>query len=258
MRIPKFTLLGLLSLLAGPVVLAAPGQTSATGCSATVADHATIGRNEAIVAGTDIFNGELLRTATDGRLMIQCGAVKFALASDSSMRVFQSGTQTSVEVERGIVDYSTAGRSGDLALYGLDVRIVPDTKQPAIGQVDVSSDCELSVQSTKGTATVTSDKRTKIVEESKAYDVTPKMGVEYSEDWRPVPADYPDFPQERKYHESHHHVVCAAAPPIQTADTIAAMHNPEIFRAIVAGAVLGGAGYAAWDLESESPYKPSH
>jgi hypothetical protein len=184
--------------------------------------------------------------------MIQCKTVRLALASDSSMRVFQAGMNTSVELERGIVEYSTGGQSEDLTLYGLDVKIVPDTKQPTIGQVDVSSDCRLSVQSTKGTVTVTSDKRTKIVEESKAYEVTPKLGVDYSDDWHPVPADYPDFPSQAKYHDSHHHVVCAAAP-IQNAGN--AM-NPELFRAIAIGGVAGGAGYGIWDLESESPYKP--
>jgi hypothetical protein len=254
MTFPKLTFLGALCLLAGPVVLAAPGQTSPLACSATVADHATIGRTEATV-GTDIFNGELLQTSSDGRLMIQCRTVRLALASDSSMRVFQTEMKTSVELEHGVVDYATGGRSEDLTLYGLDVKIVPDTKQPAVGRVDVSSDCELSVQSTKGTATVTSDKRTKTVEESKAYDVTPKLGVDYSDDWHPVPADYPDFPSQAKYHDSHHHVVCAAAP-IQNAGTTAAMTNPDVFRAIAAVGVMAGVGYALWDRESESPYKP--
>ncbi|HEY6467939.1 MAG TPA: hypothetical protein VIY69_18200 [Candidatus Acidoferrales bacterium] len=254
MLLTKSSFLGVLSLLAAPVILAAPAQTSAASCSVTIADHATIGRAGA-VAGTDVFSGELLRTADEGRLMIQCGTVRLALASNSSMRVFQYGAKTSIELERGIVAYSTAGRSEDLALYGLDVKIVPNTSQPAIGQVDVSSACELSVESTKGTATVISDKRSKVVEENKAYEVTPKLGVEYSDDWHPVPADYPDFPHDAKYHDSHHHIACAAAP-IQNAGTKVAMTNPDIFRAIVAGGVLAGAGYALWGHESESPYKP--
>jgi hypothetical protein len=251
MTLPKLLLAGALCLIAGRVVLAAPGQTSPLGCSATVANDATIDKLEA-TAGTDIFSGELLRTSSDGRLIIQCKTVRLALASDSSMRVFQTGTNTSVELEHGIVDYATGGRSEDLTLYGLDVKIVPDTRQPTVGQVDVSSDCRLSMQSTKGTAAVTSDKRTKIVEESKAYEVIPKLGVDYSDDWRPVPADYPDFPSEAKYHDSHHHVACVAAP-IQNAGK--AM-NPEIFRAIVIGGVAGAGGYGIWELESESPYKP--
>lgn len=254
MTLAKSTFLGVLSLLAAPVILAAPGQTSAANCSVTAANHATIGRAEA-VAGTDIFSGELLRTSDGGGLMIQCGTVRLALASNSSMRAFEYGTQTSIELERGIVAYSTGGRSENLALYGLDVKIVPDTTQPTTGQVDVSSSCDLSVESTKGTATVTSEKRSKVVEENRAYQVMPKLGVEYSDDWRPVPADYPDFPRDRKYHDSHHHIPCAAAP-IQNAGTKAAMTNPDIFRGIVAGGVLGGAGYYFWDRLTESPYKP--
>lgn len=253
MKLPKLLFVGALSLLAARVVLAAPGQTIPLGCSVTVANDATISGTEATI-GTDIFSGELLRTSGDGHLMIQCRTVRLALASDSSMRLFQLGTKTSVELERGIVDYSTGGQSEDLTLYGLDVKIVPDTRQPTIGQVDVSSHCELSVQSTKGTAAVTSEKKTEIVEESKAYDVTPTLGVDYSDDWHPVPADYPDFPSQAKYHDSHHHVVCAAAP-VQNAG-IKAATNPEIFRAIAIGGIAGGGGYGLWQLESESPSKP--
>ncbi|MGH9573622.1 MAG: hypothetical protein ACRD40_08835 [Candidatus Acidiferrales bacterium] len=166
------------------------------------------------------------------------------------MRVFQYGTKTSVELERGKVIYSTAGRSEDLSLYSLDVEVIPDTKQATMGQLDLFSSCDLSVQSTKGTATVKSDRATKIVEESKAYDVTPKLGVTYSDNWHPVPADYPDFPQQAEYHKSHHHVSCLAAP-VQSART-----NPELFRAIPVVAGMAGVGYEVWKLETESPSKP--
>jgi hypothetical protein len=254
MTLTKSMFLAVLSILAAPVMFAAPAQTTPASCLVTEADNAAIGRAEAVI-GTDIFSGELRRTSTDGRLAIQCGTVRLALGSSSSMRVFQSATRLSVEIERGVVDYSTAGRSEDVSLYGLDAVIVPDTRRAALGEVDVYSPCQLSVQSIKGTATVTSDKRSKVVEESKAYRVTPKLGVDYSDDWRPVPADYPDYSPQSRYHNSHHHIACAAAP-IQNASTTPAMTNPEVFRAIVAGGLLGGAGYYLWDRESESPYKP--
>lgn len=253
MPLRKLTLLGALCLLAGPVALAAPAQTSLLACSATVADRATISRAEA-VAGTDVYGGELLQTSNEGSLTIQCRTVRLALASNSSMRVFQSGTKTSVEVERGIVAYSTAGQSENLTLYALDVKIVPNTSQPTIGQVDVASHCEVSVQSIKGTAAVTSEAETKVVEESKAYDVTPKMGVDYSDDWQPIPADYPDLPRQAKYHDSHHHVACAAAP-IQNESAKAAI-DPEVFREIAVGGLMAGGGIVLWRWLTESPSKP--
>jgi hypothetical protein len=257
MTLSKTTLFGALFLLAGPAALAAaPGQTEASGCLAIVATHATISKIDA-VTGTDIFSGELLQTSRDGQLTIQCKTVRLGLGPDSSMRVFQSGTETSVEVERGIVAYSTGGQSENLALYGLDVKIVPDTKQPTIGQVDVGSDCELSVQSTKGTAAVTSGKDTKIVEESKAYDVTPKLGVDYSDDWRPTLADYPEFPSQAKYHDSHHHVACAAAAEEQ--DAVAKnLTGAGVFRSVAIAGALAGGGIIIWHIESESQYTPTH
>lgn len=249
MPLTKSTILCVFSLFVVPVVVAAPGQTSAAGCSAITASRATISGVEAI-AGTAIFSGELLETSYDGSVMVQCGTVRLAVASDSSIRVFQTGTKTSVELERGKVIYSTGGRSEDLALYSLDAEIIPDTKQPTIGQIELFSSCNLSVQSTKGAAAVKSEKETKIVEESKAYDITPKLGVTYSDNWHPVPADYPDFPRQAEYHKSHNHVSCVASR-IQNART-----DPELFRAIPIVAGMAGAGYEVWRLESESPYKP--
>jgi hypothetical protein len=180
--------------------------------------------------------------------------VRLSLSPDSEMRVFQYQTITSVEVEQGVVAYSTLGQSEDLALYALDVKIVPDTKQPTFGQVDVASPCELSVQSIKGSVAVTSAKETKIVEESKAYDVTPKLGVNYSDNWRPVLEDYPDYPREAKYHESHHHVACAAAP-LQNA-SIRPAFTSSSFREIAVVGGLAGTSAILWYLESESPSKP--
>ena len=256
MTLSKLSLLTVLSFLAAQAVCAAPAQSSAPGCSVTIADHALISGTDAVV-GTDIFNGELLQTRDNGDLMVQCKTVKLAMASNSSIRVFQSGTRTSVELERGIVAYSTAGQSEDLALYSLDVKVVPDTRQTSAGQLDVSSHCELSVRSTKSSAAVTTDKETKIVEESKAYDVTPKLGVDYSDDWHPVPADYPDFPREAKYHDSHRHVACAAAALEQNAATAkAALTAGEFHQIIVTGALVG-TGITIWGVLRESPSKPS-
>lgn len=253
MRLRKLVWLAALCLVAGPVALAAPAQTSPLACSATVADHATISRVEATV-GADVYGGELLQTANDGSLTIQCRAVRLALASNSSMRVFQSGTKMSVEVERGIVAYSTGGQMEDLTLYALDVKIVPNTSQATVGQIDVASHCEVSVESIKGSVSVTSEKETKVVEESKAYDVTPKLGVDYSDDWQPVPADYPNLPRDAKYHDSHHHVACAAAP-IQNQAAKAPI-DPEVFREITVGGLMAGGGIILWHEIIESPSKP--
>ena len=256
MTLRKITFLVALSLLAIPAVFAAPPQTKVPGCSAAAADHAAAGRVE-LIAGTDIFNGELLQTGNDGRLIVQCESVKLALAPGSSMRVFHSDAKTSVELEGGIVAYSTDGRLEDLAIYGLDVKVVPDTAQPALGQVDVSSHCAVSVESTKSSAAVRSGEETRIVEQAKAYNVTPVFGVDYSEDWRPIPADYPDFPREAKYHESHHHVACATAADVPNAPVKSPFLTASQFHQIVGIGVGTGVGIWLYHKYSESPSKPN-
>src|SRR5579871_537893 len=191
-------------------ITAASAQEVSQFCTATLAQNATVGGTH-LSEGTTVFAGERLVTGDGGQVRVQCGGVRLALADNSAMRAFQAGTKTIVELEHGTVTYATPGHSEDLSIYSLDIRVIPVTSQPAMGQISSPSHCQISVRPTKSSATVTSGRETKEIEESKSYEVTAEEGVDYRDDWKPVLTDYPEYPRDADYHHSHGHVACAAA-----------------------------------------------
>ena len=234
-------------------------QESAAVCSVTAAENARAG-NAPISVGTAVYSGELLSTGLGGQLRLQCGTVRLALAESGRIRAFQSGNRTSVELENGTLVYATAGNSEHLEIFSLDIKVVPLTSVPAMGQVSSNNHCHTSVQATKSSAEVSVGNDVKMVDEGKAYDVTADSGVDYSDSWQPILTDYPTFPRDADYHKSHSHVSCAPAYAKQTLRT---PHGPTggigpalpHFREIAIG-VLGVVTWLGIDEALESPHKP--
>jgi hypothetical protein len=233
---------------------AASAQESSQFCTVTVAQEATVGGTH-LSEGTTVFAGERLVSDQGGQVRLQCGSVRLALSESSAMRAFQSGTKTIVELEHGTITYATAGHSEDLKIYSLDIRIVPVTSQPAVGQVSSPSHCQISVRPSKSSAIVTSGRETKEIEESKSYEVTAEEGVDYRDDWKPVLTDYPDYPREADYHHSHGHVACAPAYSNHSGRLPMHAGAPSHFR-ILAAIVIVGITIPVIHEVLESPSKP--
>lgn len=176
----------------------------------TLAQGATNG-GSAITEGATVYSGDLLKTGDNGRLQVQVGTIQFILTGNSSARIFHAGNRTLVEVERGTLAYSVRGTHENLILYAQDIKFVPRTNAPAVGQIDISNRCSIIVTSTKSTIDVTSGKETRTIEESKSFRATSEVGVDYDDKWQPVLTDYPEYPREADYHHSHGHVACPAA-----------------------------------------------
>ncbi|MBS1839269.1 MAG: hypothetical protein JSS69_14430 [Acidobacteria bacterium] len=218
------------------------------------AQNATI-EGSRLSEGSAVFTGERLAAGDGGEVLVQCGGIRLALKENSAMRTFQAGTKTIVELEHGTILYATLGNSEDLSIYSLDIRIVPVTSRPAAGQVSSPSRCQISVYPTKSSATVTSGKETKVIEESKSYAVTALEGIDYRDDWKPVLSDYPEFPRDAAYHRSHGHAACAPAfanntgrPPVQAV-------GQGHFREIAIG-IIGGVSIIPIKKALESPDRP--
>jgi hypothetical protein len=185
-------------------------------CIVSAAQNATLGGTNLSV-GSTAFSGDLLATGDNGQLQLQCKSVRFTLAANTSSRVFQLGARIIVELEKGTLMYADPGDSLDLTLYSQDLRIVPQTSQPAMGEIHVPNRCHIDVKAIKSTIDVTSGRETKTIEETKSYEVTSEIGVEYRDSWKPVERDYPEYPRDAEYHHSHGHVACAAAAAPQSA-----------------------------------------
>jgi len=234
----------------GVLVPSSSAQQTAAGV-VLQANHAQIaGAN--VSSGASVFSGDLIVTDEEGQLQVQVGRSKVVLQPSSSLRLFRSGAQAVVELERGTVNYATSGTGEELVIYALDVRLVPLRTAPTAGQVTVVSRCEVRATTQTATLDVTSGKETKTIEETKTYSVRSDFGVEYRDSWKPIPADYPDFDPNSTYHRSHSHGPCGLA------DVPHQLPNPPLgghFR--IAAAIIGG-GVTCIILcrDFESPDKP--
>ncbi len=216
----------------------------------TAETGATVG-NANVTEGATVFSGDLLKTGDQGRLNVQCGTIQFAMGENSSIRLFRNGNRTIVEIERGTLAYSFKGGAEDLALFALDIRIVPKTNVSAAGQVSIISRCDVHVTAIHSTIEVTSGRETRTIEETKSFRVLSDSGVDYRDSWQPVLADYPDYPRDALYHRSHSHVACPAgvwrAPVVAAAKS----HFGEVV-GVIGGIITGPVVHEAF----ESPDRP--
>lgn len=198
-----------LFLLSALTLPAAPAPNNPVG-SVTSAEAAHVG-TAPVSVGATVYSGDLLSTEDRGMIQVQVAKAQFALGPNSSMRIFRQDNRTVVELERGVITYHAPGAGESIALYALDVRFVPNTSNPASGQIHVRSRCELGAVAIHGNIDVTSGRESKTIEESKSFSVTSEFGIEYRDSWQPVPADYPEFAPDSRYHHSHGHAACVAA-----------------------------------------------
>ena len=227
------------------------GQETAAGV-VLQANHTQLA-NASVSSGASVFSGDLLVTDEQGQVQVQVGRVKVVLQPSSSLRLFRSGTQAVAELERGTMNYATAGTGEELVIYALDVRLVPLRSAPTAGQVTVVSRCEVRATTQTATLDVTSGKETKTIDETKTYTVRSDFGVEYHDSWKPVPADYPDFDPNSTYHRSHSHGPCGLADVPRQAP------NPPLsghFK-IAAAVIAGGVTCIVLCRDFESPDKPT-
>lgn len=240
--------LGIVSCLA--LVPVSIGQTSVAGV-VTLSNRALLA-GSSVSAGATIFSGDLVATEEDGQIQVQAGRIKLALQPQSSFRVFRAGETVVVELERGTLTYSTAA-GDDLIIYALDTRLVPERAGGGTGQVTVVSRCEMKATSQTHTLEVTVGKETKTIEETKTFSVRSEFGVEYSNSWKPVPADYPEFDPNSSYHRSHSHSACGLVAKEAGSAPKAALSSH--FK-VAAAAVAIGVTCLVVCLDFESPDKP--
>ena len=216
-------------------VSSAKAQQAAPAGVVTVADRATLG-NQAVSVGSTVFSGDLLKTEDEGHLNVQAATVQIALGPNTSVRLFRNLNRVIVEIERGSIAYTAKGTNEDLAIFALDIRLVPKTSVPAAGQVTIVSRCDVNANAIHSTIDVTSGRESKTIEEGKSFRVLSEFGVDYRDSWQPVLADYPDFPRDAEYHKSHSHVACPAGVWQAAKSPVSALGSGH-FAEIVGGSV---------------------
>lgn len=133
------------------------------------ADHANIGTAWAS-AGSTVFGGDRLVTATNGSLQVRAGAARFLLGGESSAILMQEETSPAAILTLGSLTFSAATANA-FTLHVFAATIRPSGNEPTIGQVTVLGKNEMLVRSTRGALACTVDGETRVIAEGESYRV---------------------------------------------------------------------------------------
>jgi len=168
------------------------------------ADRARVG-NGPVTAGASVFDGDVISTESDGHAQVRIGKTQFQLQGDTQVALFSGANGAVVELRHGTLIVSNNTPLEGFEIYASDVRIIPTTDRPILGQVTLNSPCDVQITSQHGKLEARAGKETKTIEDAHSYDVRPEFTVEDSR----VPAISPDASD---FHRGHRHSSCAAAP----------------------------------------------
>ena len=211
-----------------PVMPLYPAQTLAGGVVLD-ADRARIGSGP-VTAGASVYSGDVLSTENDGHAQVRIGQTRFGLQGDTQVAFFSGINGAVAELRHGTVIVSNSATEG-FEIFASDVRIVPTSDRPILGQVTLNSPCDVQITSEHGKLEATVGKETKTIEDAHSYNVRPDFMVH---DTR-VPAVSPD---DSEYHRGHRHTSCAAAATHGTRAPVAAATSHFSIAVVVGGGVI--------------------
>jgi hypothetical protein len=205
-----------------------PAQNQSTGVVVEAQD-AYLGEAQ-LTTGTSIFNGDVLRTDSNGHAQLRVRQTTFQMIGQTDAAFFPGAMGAVAELRHGTIVVALNGTES-FEIFASDVRIVPKTERPILAQVTMNSPCDLQIKVQKGMLEATSGKESKTLEENHAYDVIPEVEVKDSRN----PAISPD---ESGYHRGHGHTTCALAAKLGQKPAAAGLSTH--FK-VIAGAAAGGA-----------------
>jgi hypothetical protein len=166
------------------------------------AERARVG-NGPVTAGASVYTGDVITTESDGHAQVRIGQTRFQLQGDTQVAFFSGVNGGVAELRHGTLVVSNNSAAEGFEIFASDVRIVPTSDRPILGQVTLNSPCDVQITSEHGKLEATAGKETKKIEEGHSYDVRPEFMVDDSR----VPAVSPD---DADYHPGHRHTSCAA------------------------------------------------
>ncbi len=166
------------------------------------AERAHLGSGQ-VTAGASIFSGDVLSTDSEGHAQVRIGQTRFQLLGDTQVALFSTANGAVAELRHGSIMVSNNSASEGFRVFASDIRIVPTSDRPILGQITLNSDCDVQISAEHGKLEATVGRETKTIEEAHSYDVRPEFSVL---DIR-VPGISPD---DAEFHRGHNHASCAA------------------------------------------------
>jgi hypothetical protein len=193
-----------------------PAQAPAAGV-VVEAERARVG-NGPVTAGASVYGGDVISTESDGHAQVRIGKTQFQLQGDTQVALFSGANGAVAELRHGSLVVSNNNAAEGFQIYASDVRIVPTSDRPILGQVTLNAPCDVQIASEHGKLEATVGKEKKTIEDGHSYDVRPDFTVDDSR----VPAISPD---DSNYHRGHRHTSCAVAATHGTRAPIAAANS---------------------------------
>jgi hypothetical protein len=151
-----------------------------------------------------MYGGDVISTESEGHAQVRIGKTQFQLQGDTQVALFSGANGAVAELRRGTLVVSHTSPTEGFEIYASDVRIVPTSDRPILGEVTLNSPCDVKITSEHGKLEATVGKEKKTIEDGHSYDVRPDFTVDDSR----VPAISPD---DSNYHRGHRHTTCAVA-----------------------------------------------
>jgi hypothetical protein len=183
----------------------------------------------ALVVGTTLYNGDTVTTNPDGSMRAAVRSSQIALPASSSATLEECTDELHVLVNTGTVNF-VASSSDRVELIIAQGIVRPLDGQSATGQISIISPREAIVSASQGSLTIDDDGNRRTIASGQTYKIT--MGGD--------PRDYAPTSG------------CEAA--YDNAKMVHPVSRNLVFELIVVGGAAG-AGYAIWQLNTESPSK---
>jgi hypothetical protein len=185
-----------------------------------------------VSAGTTVYDGDSLTTASDGFLRVRAGAAQLYLPSQSGVKLHSVSGGTLAQLTGGTLVFSSAKAAAmDIEIAQAHVR--PTSDQPTVAQISVAGPKMIDIRAQRGSLQFSYNGETQLVPEGSAYRFVLDPSEEES-----VAAAMNSFPDQQAPHKGRRR------------------KRSFIFFLIGAGALFGLSEILVTHEALESPSKP--
>ncbi len=161
----------------------------------TQASRANIASSN-VTAGANVYDGDLLTTASDGLLRVRSGAAQFYLTGQSGVRMSAAPTGALVQLTAGTLVFSSANAAAmDVEVAQAHIR--PTSDQPTVAQVSVVGPRTIEVRARRGALRFSYGQESQLVPEGASYRFILDPSIEESAVGNAPGNPAPPFPGNR-------------------------------------------------------------
>lgn len=193
----------------------------------TQASHANLS-SATVSAGTTVYDGDSLTTASDGLLRVRAGAAQLYLPGQSGVKLHSISGGTLAQLTGGTLVFSSAKAAAmDIEIAQAHVRAAAD--QPTVAQISVAGPKMIDIRAQRGSLQFSYNGETQLVPEGSAY----RFVLDPLDEEASASAATPAFPGEqtprggRRRRKAFIYFLIGAGSAILAIVTVKALESPD-------------------------------